>query len=229
MIRATLFTGLFLISSSAWAGLGGEASFEMGNINNNHETFELVSPAATLRSGGFRAGVRLTDRLTIQAGYHQSKISSTVRFYNTDDPYEISYEDYYGTEDIGTGGSNATFDSELSTHIVSVGPKLDMNIKGIIYPYVSAQALVTMQRMVLDDNMYDANSATEVQARASMVGAAAMLGAEVRTPSGLLPFGSQVALYLEAGHTVTSVATFEPIGDMQNSGYTVRSGLGVRF
>ncbi len=229
MIRATLLTSLFLVSSSAWAGVGGEASIEMGHINNYDETFEVVSPSATLRSGGFRAGVRLTDRLTLQAGYHHSDISSSVRFYDSND-YAVTYEEYdYYDEDIDFGSSNASFDAQLTTHILSVGPKLDVNIKGFLYPYVSAHALVTMQSMALDDDLYDSNDATRVQARGSTIGAAAMLGAEVRTPPGILPFGSQLALYLEAGHTVTSAATFEPIGDMQNGGYTVRSGLGLRF
>lgn len=227
MIRTTLFSGLLVASAPAWAGIGGEASFEMGNISNNDETFSLVSPTERMRSGGFRAGVRLTERLTVLAGYHHSDISSTVRFYGDEGGYQGTY-DYYD-EDIDTGNNASSFDTQLSTHIVSVGPKLDLNIKGVFYPYISAQALVTMQNMALGDDLNGANSATEVLASGSTIGAAGMLGAEFRTPPGILPFGSQVALYFELGHTVTSAATFEPIGDMQNGGYTVRSGVGLRF
>ena len=230
MMRTTLFSGLLVTSASAWAGIGGEASFETGNISNSDETFALVSPTERLRSGGVRAGVRLTERLTVLAGYHHSNIESTVRFYGDDGGYEgtYDYEDYYD-EDVNTGAHATSFDTRLSTHIISVGPKLDVNIKGVFYPYISAQALVTVQNMALGDDLNGSNSATEVLASGSTVGAAGMLGAEFRTPPGILPFGSQVALYFELGHTVTSVATFEPIGDMQNSGYTVRSGVGLRF
>jgi len=208
-MRTLILFGLSLFSLSAQAAPHGEFSLEAGSLENNDRAYDLFNWGYTMPSQGVRAGIKFHDRFTAIGSWSHTGVGATV----------TSFEEE----------SDNSFETALFMETFFAGVKADVNVRGFFYPYATAQVATAFTTMVLDDDTSVAGNAGEVRASGIMPGVHGSIGAELRTPEGFIPWGLQVAFYVDVGLTHLGKASFEPMGDMGAGGVTYRSGLGVRF
>lgn len=203
-MRALLLTlGLVLASPANAAGLDGEISVELGTLRNTDPAFDLFSNKDAMPSRGVRAGIGLTDHLTVIGGWHRVRRGATL---------------YLSDTTVRTAYFADTF---------TLGPKAHLPIKDIVYPYVTTQAMLFRGIMKFDDDPDTRHNPGQVTEAALSPGVLGMGGVELRTPS---PRGDlALAIFLEAGYGWVARATYGEIGTMKPGGFALRSGFGVRF
>ncbi|MFT4625953.1 MAG: hypothetical protein ACI8PZ_004624 [Myxococcota bacterium] len=203
MTRA-ITTVLCLLSTTAFAGVGGEISAELGQLHNGDPTYDLFSNRDGMPSRGLRVGIAPVERFTVLAGWHRVRRGADL--------------------DLPGGSLNAAFFADEFT----LGPKVDLNIGDIFYPYATVQGVLFRGVMKLDDDPDRDDNAGQIRAAALSGGALFMGGLELRNPSSdMLPL--QFAVHVEAGYGLISRGNYDTLGSMQPGGFVLRTGVGVRF
>jgi hypothetical protein len=196
------------LSSTALAGVGGELSFELGNLQNHDEAYSLFSDGVAMPSRGIRGGVAVADRFTVIGGWHRVQRGASVVV----------------AGDEGDRRFSAAFFADEFT----LGVKADLDVAHFFYPYASVQGMVFRGVMKFDENQRDdEDDTTQLKASAVSPGALFSGGIELRIPQGSWPLTA--AWHLEAGYGLVASADYGEFGHMRPGGLVLRTGLGVRF
>jgi hypothetical protein len=182
-----------------------EASFELGNLHNGDDAYNVFSERAGMPSVGGRVGLALTERLAARAGWHHVAQGA----------------------DVFIGEEEAHLASAFTAEEVTLGVRADVSLGDFLLPYVAIDGLALLAKARLDDDPSDENSPGQVQERAFAPGALAMGGLEVRIPKENAPF--TVAFQIEAGYALVGELDLGNLGTMKPGGFAIRSGLGLRF
>jgi hypothetical protein len=211
MNRTTLLAATLLgatLSSTALAGVGGEASVELGNLQNHDDAYTLFSDGVAMPSRGIRGGVRVADRFTVLAGWHRVQRGATVF--------------------VAAEGSDRRFHAAFFADEFTLGLKADLDVAHFFYPYATVQGMLLRGVMKFDDDERDdEEDPSQIKASAVAPGALLMGGMEFRIPQGSWPLTA--AWHVEAGYGLVASADYGAFGTMRPGGFALRTGLGVRF
>jgi hypothetical protein len=191
-----------------------EISFEVGWLGATDPAFDTFSNGNTLGSLGLRAGYAVHPNVAIIAGWQHATNGATVDVPGT----ENTDADYYG--------SGTSFQTALYTDQISVGSKADVKVWKWLHPYVTAQVVGMRGLARLDDDSGDDENLTQVQ-RAGLTGgflAGGGLDFLIRVRGDVY-----IAPYVEVGYGWMAPLALKDLGTVQFSGFSGRSGVGVRF
>jgi len=204
---------LFALAAPALAA-SNELSFEVGWFGATDPAFDTFANGNSLGSLGLRAGYAVHPNVAIIAGWQHATNGATIGVPDTDD----TDTEYYG--------AGSSFQTALYTDQISVGSKADVKVFKWLHPYVTAQ-LVGMRGLArLDDDSNDDENLTQVQ-RAGLTGgflAAGGLDFLIRVRGNVY-----IAPYVELGYGWMAPLALKDLGTVQFSGFSGRSGVGVRF
>lgn len=194
----------FLLATAAQAALPEIAlGVEIGHLHNGDPSFDAFSDSNALPSRGFKAGVQVADPLAVVVGWHHISRGATI---------------YGAGPDIATA---------YQANEWTLGAKLEHGFTSWFYPYVSVSGMVLEGTMRLDDEPYEDDNPNELQAHGLSPGAMATAGMEFRMPLGSYPV--QLTYWLDGGGALLARGTYGNFGDMKPGGFTLHTGVGVRF
>lgn len=182
-----------------------EVSLEIGNHAARDPGFDFFSRRDVLPWFGARVGYAVHDRIAVVGSYHRARRG----------------------RDLFSPTSSGDARTALLVNEIALGAKADVDVLPWFVPYVTATGLVAVHNARFDDDPDDNEPIGQLAEVTTAGGARATLGTELRIPKEEAPF--TVAVYAEGGWTLLSTVAFCPYGDMQLGGFTLRTGLGVRF
>ena len=216
---AAIFTLWSAFSPLALAGPAGhEFNLEMGTTGVVDPSWAVFSENPSLGSGGFRGGLAVAPWARIIAGYHRGTNGR-----------EISIEDGTSGIEVAQLHTAATIDQ------YSAGAKFVWQAKPWIHPYATAQGVLFVGHVRLDDDIGLEGNENELKFSAVAPGLISTLGAEVLALGKDKPVRLAFSLELGYGHAwpmrfkdkTQDVPT--DLGDVIVSGFVSRVGVGVRF
>ncbi len=191
-----------------------EVSLELGGLYNGDDAYTLFDSTRMMPSRGVRLGYRVHDRLVVVGGWHRVRRGAEVT--------------------LGTDDTDADFDNERRVFVAAyfadeftVGPRIDVAISDILYPYALGQVMVMRGVMKLDDQPNIDTHSGQIRESGISPGLLGVAGVEVRLPDVSAPV--RIALHIEAGYGWLGRASYGDFGRMKPGGFAIRSGLGLRF
>lgn len=210
----TLLAGLALATPAQAAR--HEISLELGVLENSDDAHRLYSDSELMTHVGLRAGAAVytwNDKLgiTILGSWGRSKSGQDVSFFD---------EETFGGNEVRAA---------LISDVFTVGPKVDWDLWGFFFPYVTAQGVLVRASSKLDDNSQTVNNPGQVATQALAGGAQFTGGVELMLPDKRWGWPVTAGWYLEGGYAVVSSLNFDGLGDMKPGGLVIRTGVGLRF
>lgn len=214
MIPVVLWTAAALAQEAPAEDPRFALTVEMGTLSTRGEGYDLFSSSDSMLGFGLEVGYRPQAHLELVAGWQRSSWGSTV--------------EVRGVEDGGYDfqGGNQTLVAAFESHQMSVGARVDQDVAGVFWPYLTAQAVVIHGIGRLDDDPSRRTNPNQIRSAGWGVGALAMAGAEVRL---LRDAGVQVGLHLEMGYGRTTPVQLGGLGRVEPGGFAMRVGAGFRF
>lgn len=206
-----------LIAVSAFAQESDAPRFgvmaEIGSIRNADQNYALFADTNGMFGGGARLAYRPASHLELRLGYQLARHGATVYSANS------GYSDF-------TSAIDSIFESAFFGHTMTVGARVDASIEGMLLPYAALDAVGLLADVRFDDDPSARDNPGQVTAMGFAPGAGLVGGLELRVPP---QSDVQVGLHLELGYTYLAPMDLADFGTMQAGGFTVRSGLGLRF
>lgn len=199
-----------------------DVSGEVAWIGATDPAWDFFAEGDSLVSYGLRVGYAVHPNVSVLVGWqHAAHGASTsgpaagaeLLGYEGDDEYA-----YYESEQ--------AFWAAMYTDQVSVGAKAGATVWKWLHPYGTVQ-LVGMRGLVrMDDDPNDDENVTQIEVAGLTGGFAAAGGFDI-----LIPVRGSVAIapYVEVGYGLLAPMKLEDLGSVQFSGFSGRTGLGVRF
>ncbi len=193
-----------------------EAAVEYSTLAIFDPAFDLFSGfSETLAGGGLKVGYRVHDRVTVLASYHRASRGAEVTSLDSGDtPYDYGYGDEFAMV--------AAFSSDQ----FALGPRVDVGIADVLFPYVTAQALVVRGLGRLDEDPEVNNNLNQIRGAGLGAGVLGAGGLQVRVPRNAVV---QLAVHLELGYGWVSPIELGDLGRVRPRGFATRGGLGVVF
>jgi hypothetical protein len=208
-----------LLSGTAHAGsadgIDNELSLEMGAIRSPDQTMDVLTGTDALSSLGLRLGYGISPNIGVVASWHHSRHSAYLSV-NSD----TSYFD---------------IDMDLTTNQLAMGPKVGIQITHWLRPYITVQGMGMLGKLQIDEDPREDEDALLKYTDLNWGGFAA---AGLDLVPGEQGQRVHPALYLEMGYAKVFSLQFEDstagndaieIGDLDLQGFTVNTGLGIRF
>jgi hypothetical protein len=201
-------------------------AFEIGQNEHMDPDWELVENYQ-YNTAGFRLGYNVSPKLEMIASYQNQTTSNYSNY------YDYSYDEEY------TSSAFTGLEAFVEENIISVGPKLNLNLKPWFVPYATGQAVMVHQKLTMHDAYSTSDDAiTLIDDSAFGMGLAGALGLELR--SRPVAGKAQLNTFFEYGGVTGPKMNFAlkeagadgsdiNIGDLQYGGYHFRFGLGARF
>lgn len=212
-----------LLSTSGALAADHEVSFEVSSLVNNSDSYNVFSGGRQgMTALGVRGGWAFHDRLALIGGFQHHRRGSEV----------------YLQE------SEASMVAAYFATTYSVGIKADIEPVRWLQLYTTAQASLYQGLMKWDNEPDSRTNLGQLQSSGISGGGVFAGGVEFRIPKGLkLPVG--FGFYTEMGYGIIARHSYnnpkdpnapdmtwedgQSIGTMQPGGFTIRSGIGVRF
>lgn len=209
-----------LFVSPAWA-LDHELTVQTGYVTNDDPAFNLFSERNRMSGVGIRAVGALGDHLGLVGNWQHTGRGASVNGAYDYEVYDEESDAFYGTY-------TREYQSALRTDQFSLGPIADWEMfDGTLAPYVHADMLVQRGTAYLASGEENYPNRVEIQRSAWHAGVAAMAGVAVNIP---VIAGFEATLHAEVGTTqYFGALNFNDLGAMQPGGFTLRTGLGVRY
>lgn len=202
-MRPVLTLILALMAATPAMAADNELSFEGGFLEAQDDAWRVFSSSELVPAYGVRGALKVHDRIAIVATYNHARRGASL---------------YSPTDQLL--GSSAYFGNE-----VGLGVKVDYSFWDWLQPYAHLDGLLHLGRARLDGQPSADNNTTLVNQRGTTGGFRGMGGVEFQIPSKSLTAG----LYVEAGYTWLAPIQMGDFGDLDFGGFTLRSGVGVRF
>jgi len=215
----TLLPLLFI--SRAFA-LDHELTAEFGYVTNQDPAFDLFSDRNVLGAQGIRGVAALSEHVGVVASWQHSGRGATV---NPGYDYELSY---YDDSDSAPGGYNTAYQSAFRSDQFALGPIADWELfDGTLAPYAHADMVLQRGTAYMASGAEHYPNRVEVENTSMNAGISAMAGVSVNVP---VVAGFELTGHLEVGTTrYFGPLRFEDFGEMQPGGFTLRTGVGVRY
>jgi hypothetical protein len=126
-----------------------------------------------------------------------------------------------------TGGVDARL--SLATDVVSVGVKADVDVANIWYPYLATRAELLVATSRLDGNADTTENASQFGETGVAPAGSFLAGFEVMLPDRKLGWPVTASIYVEGGYQVVAPVGFATLGQLQLSGGSIGTGVGIRF
>lgn len=209
-----------LFVSSAFA-LDHELTLQTGYVTNDDPAFNLFSERNRMSGVGIRAVGALGDHLGLVGSWQHTGRGASV---NADYDYVVYDED----SDLIYTPYMREYQSAIRTDQFSLGPIADWELfDGTLAPFVHADMLVQRGAAYLASGEENYPNRVELTRTAVHAGVAAMAGVAVNVP---VIAGFEVTGHLEMGTThYLGALKFEDFGELQPGGFTLRTGIGVRY
>ena len=191
----------------------GVVAFELGSLASRDPSFDLFSDGNALPSRGVKLGYRIAERVELVAGWHRASRGA-----------EVDIPDVGSELDFDGGASE--FYSVFTTDQFTLGPRVDIEIANIVWPYVAAQGLVVRGMARLDEDLSVNNNVNQLRATGAGFGVMGFGGVEIRFPYETIV---KLSLHAEVGYGYVSPMRLGEFGSMSIGGFAVRSGVGLRF
>jgi len=197
-----LSLGLLLAAPAVAADLDGEISVGLGLFSNHDPAFDLFSRHDAMASPGVRVGYALNDHVSFVLGWHHVRRGNRVL--------------------VPDGDFQAVFTGDA----VTLGPKVGTPLTDWLFPYVTAQAVAFRGVIQLDDDPMRPGNPGQLVESALTPGVIGLGGLELRVPVGHDLAG---AVHVEAGYEWLARGSYGDFGTLRPGGFTLRSGVGLRF
>ena len=209
-----------LMSLSPAFALDHEVTLETGYLKNEGPAFNLFSESNRMNAVGIRAVGALGEHLGIVGSWQHTGQKAEINVGQYTEADEDSDFDY--------GPQTQTYQSELQADQFSLGPIADWEIfNGALAPYVHADMIVQRATAHLRSGIENYPNRVELERTALQAGVAAMVGITVNVP---IIAGSEVTGHVEVGTTqYLGSLKFQDFGEMQPGGFTLRTGIGLRY
>lgn len=179
-----------------------------GLIRMSDPNWDMYSHDDNLSGWGLRAGYAVTPWLTGVVGYKYAFDGGPVSA-------EGDYDD------------GSLFYQALSTHELSLGPKLSLPALSWLQPYATLQGVALLGRERLDDDTDDDENLNELRANGFSGGALAAGGVDLilrRVDKAVRP-----TVHTEVGYAWIAPMTLGDLGQLEVHGLYVQWGVGARF
>lgn len=195
--------GLLLATPAAAVDVHGEVSLDVGVLANRDATWDLFSRADLMTSHGARVGYAANEHVTFLLGWQRYRRGQQV-----------------------VVPAHDAFRAAFEGHALTLGPKVGTAVTKWLYPYLTAQAVAFLGVVRLDDDPHTTHNPGQLLEASLTPGVLGMGGLEFRAPLGDELVG---ALHVEAGYGWLARGTYGDLGTMRPGGFTLRSGIGLRF
>jgi hypothetical protein len=198
-----------------------ELNWEVNSVGVTDENWGVFSNTNSVAAWGVGGGYGLSRNLTLMVGLHHRKY--------------VNDTDYYYDEDWNYLESD--LETSFSTSQLSVGPKLNIELKPWLRPYVTGQALLRMGTIGADDDTRDDDNLNQLSWSAISPGIRAAAGFDIVPVRGDTV---HIASHLDFGYSASTALNFTddagsagdteaPVGKLGLSGLHISWGIGVHF
>jgi hypothetical protein len=196
-----------------------------GGYGSGDDAFEFYSPNDSLGAAGIRGERDLGANLSLTGSYTRRTVAS-------------EYYDGLVESDRMPERDEAALVAAFTGQQITLGPKLRVDLKRNLSPYVVGQGLAFIGTSRLDDAPYTDGNPNELQARSWAPGFVAAGGLEYSPRIGPV----RLSTFFELGYNWTAQMGFTDrnirengtnapadMGDLAFRGLYVQTGLGIRF
>jgi hypothetical protein len=226
MFIIAIVIGLF---STASAGpVGHEVALEASVLATPDPGWNMFTDQG-LMTQGVRGGMLIAPKTNVTLGWRHAAVGNTLSIgddepvYDENDEYSVAYE---STEGPYLG---------IVLDQYTIGAKYSWEPRHWMRAYVSADAILSVGHVLMDDDTSKEGNTNEIRRGAVAPGGSGTLGME------LLPLGKnariRASLFLETGYQVAMPLKFQdksqkndiPLGELRVQGMVTRFGIGARF
>ncbi len=180
---------------------------DVGHHFTDQPDYELFEGNALMLGLGARAQVGLHDRVQIVGTWQRSQRG--------------------GTLDVPEFGEPSANFPEIRTVLTvdqfGLGPRVDIEITEMFFPYLMAQGMVWRGLVRLDDDPDTSTNPNQLRSTGVSGGVLAMAGFELRVPDHWF------SAYAEFGHRWIGRASIGDVGSIRPRGYVQRIGVAFRL
>ncbi|MEM6929405.1 MAG: hypothetical protein AAF602_20870 [Myxococcota bacterium] len=180
---------------------------DLGHQFTNQPDYDLFQGNALMLGLGARAQVAVIDRIQVVGTWQRSQRGGTLDVPEIGDPSSDFPE----------------IRTVLTVDQFGLGPRADIEVNEMFYPYVMAQGMVWRGLVRLDDDPDTSTNPNQLRATGVTGGVLAMAGFEIRVPDHWF------SAYAEFGHRWIGRASIDNLGTIRPRGYIQRLGVAIRL
>lgn len=202
---------LALLAPAQAAGHG--LDLQLGTIGADDPSYNVVDERDTWRTFGATGALAVHPRVALLGSYHVNSRGA----------------DNGLPGDVGssrTPGAGEGFTAAYTGHTVGLGVRGDVEPTPYFLPYLSAQALLQLGTLRLDDDSDADDNLNQLIARGAAPGFSAAAGGElIMAPD----WSVSPTAHLELGYALTGRQQLGDVGELYLRGFYLRTGVGVEF
>lgn len=180
---------------------------DLGHHYTGQPDYDLFEGNALMLGLGARAQVAVHDRVQIVGTWARSQRGGTLDVPEVGDP----------SSDFPEVRTVLTVDQ------FALGPRGDIEVNEMFFPYVTLQGVVWRGLVRLDDDPDTATNPNQLRSTGVSGGVQALAGFEIRVPDNWF------SVYAEFGHRWIGSAGIGDLGSIRPRGYVQRLGVGFRL
>ncbi|MEZ4320582.1 MAG: hypothetical protein R3F61_24080 [Myxococcota bacterium] len=199
---------MMLLALSSALAVEAEVAAEVGTLHNGDPAYDAFVRGNGMPSAGLRLGFRPRAEKHFPVGVL------------------ASWQHSSRGSDVSSVGPSYT--AAFTSDTFALGPKVDVDLGGVLAPYVTAQGVLMRGLARFDDDRSDNDSPGQTRYTGVAPGVFTMGGIEASSPD-IPEMPLEFLVFVEVGYGWVAPLELGGLGSMQPGGVVVRAGTGVRF